>query len=105
MSKSDLDFGRSSNIFLGQFLDRPLAIENFMNFSTLWAYRVQFSEGYCIVRFSPSISDREHLACREQFINVMSNDKYLVNFLDVKTFWTFFGQHFWLALDFELDRI
>ena len=25
--------------------------------------------------------------------------------LDVKTFWTFFGQYFWLALDFGFDTI
>ena len=24
---------------------------------------------------------------------------------NIKTFWTFFGQHFWLALDFRSDRI
>ena len=38
--------------FLGQFLDRPLATANFTHFSTLWASGTQFSERYCIVRFS-----------------------------------------------------
>ena len=39
--------------FLGQFLERTLATENFKTFSTLWAYGAQFSKRYCIVPISP----------------------------------------------------
>ena len=54
-------FGLRSVIqyFLGQFLDGPLATENFMTFSTLWAYGAQFSKRYCIVRISPYNSDSQ----------------------------------------------
>ena len=53
---------------------------------------------------STSVAVREHMACREYFINVMGNDKYLdnsgrQNILDA------LGRHFWLALNFGLDRI
>ena len=59
MSESDSDFGRSSNIFLDNALDRPLAIANFTHFSTIWAYGAQFNERYCILHFALYTSDTD----------------------------------------------
>ena len=63
-------FGRPSNIFLDNFWTGYYV----KHFFTFWFYGAQFSEQYGNVRFSLYISDRERLACRELFINVMSYD-------------------------------
>ena len=91
--------------FLGQVLDRPLVKANFTHFSILWAYGAQFSERYCMcVSLCTSVTVREHLACREQVVNIMGNKKYLDNFWTPKHFGHFW-RHLWLALDFKFDRI
>ena len=73
-------------------LDRPLVITNFTHFSTLWAYGAQISEPMCIP-LCTSVTNREHLLCREHFLNTTSKGKYLDIFWTPKHyvyFWTIF---------------
>ena len=92
-----------ANIFLDNFLDRPLCKAGFTHFQHLWLYSVTDIAMY--FSFCPSVIVREHLACREECINVLCNDKYLNNFWTTKHFWTIFGRYFLLALDFGLDTL
>ena len=57
------------------------------------------------VSFGTSEAVKEHLTSGEGFINLMIIDEYLDNLLERKHFGHFFERHFWLALDFGLDRI
>ena len=80
---------------LDNFLDRQLVTANFAHFFIMYVfvYGAQFSERCCIVLFSLHVSHTQRVpASREQFINVMSNDKYLNNFWTPKHF-----EHFWVT--------
>ena len=52
-----------------------------------------------------SVTVREHLACREHFLNAISTDKYGDNFFGRQNTLDIFRRYFVLALDFLLDRI
>ena len=58
-------------------------------FLILWVYDSQCSGQYCNVCFYLYISDRKHLVCRKQLINVMGEDKHLNNLWMPKHFGRF----------------
>ena len=108
-----LDLGKCPNpirtwsviqYFLEQFLDRPLVIANFKHFATLLAHGAQFVEWYCIARFSLYISDSQRIFSMQETVYKCSEWWQIFGqLLDAKTFWIYFGQCLWLALDFGLE--
>ena len=92
-------------IFSWTFFGQAISYNKAHSFLAFQVYVAQFSERYCNVRFlCTSVTVSEHLASIEQFINVVSSDKY---------FWTIFGRqnnldvfgHVLLAVDFGFDMI
>ena len=109
MSKSDSDFGRSSHIFLENFWTghQPQQISRIFQPHGLIEHNSVNDIALCVSLFT-SVTVREHLACREQFINVMSNDKYLVNFWTSKhldIFWTTFFVSIGLRIGQDLRNV
>ena len=100
MSESDSDLSRSSNIFSGNFLNRPLVIENLTHFSTLGSMgHNSLNDIVICVSLSILVSQRA-FGLQGQFLNVMREI-----FSDAKALWTFFGTTFLVSLGFGLDRI
>ena len=92
-------------IFSGTIFGQYISYSKFHAFSTLWASGAQFSELHRLYdSLCTSVTDRGHLACRNWFINVISNKKYLDKSWTPKQFGHFLHNIFWLALDFGLDR-
>ena len=68
-------------IFSWTIFGQAISYNKVNAFFDLKVYGPQFSNRFCNVRFSLSISDSQrNLACREQFINIICNDKYLDSF-------------------------
>ena len=69
-------------IFSWTIFGRAISLTNSTHFSTLWVYGTQVSEDNAMrVSFCASVTIREHLPCREQFMCAMCKDN--------QTFWSF----------------
>ena len=108
-SKSYSDFGRSANVFLDKFwtghkLKQTSRISR--------PYR--FMEHYSVIDIAmyaslcPSVTVRGHLACKEQCMNIICDEKYLGNFWTPKHFgyfWTTFLVRIGLRIGHNLRNV
>ena len=86
----------------------PEVKAKFTHFSILQFYEPLFSDRYRNEHFSLSISDSEHLAYREHFINIMFNERLSDSFWTPKHFghfWTTFWVSFGLRIGHNLRNV